>query len=1169
MALTDSTKIDFSFRALINREFTTTAKKFYNEFGANTINMNTSEIWSQDVSSTPATAVNAGVAKQYTDFVLSPLAGYTTSAFYVASGSGWTPGDEVSRGTINLNYLQRNFISDKYGADYAVTLKDGNNTDIYPLDNIDWLFNYQTGILTIQDPGQGAYDYTSLKLSGYQYVGTFLSESSGAGSGFPFAGDAVISGSLLISSSAAEEPALRVSGSTEFVGSLGVQSLDVEGVAASLLDGQVDLTSSIAVTVASKTANHRYPGGSTSAYYFDGIESPYFSFYPGKVYKFDQSDSTNASHRLAFYLDAAKTQAYNTDVDTSAANAGSAGAYTQITTTESTPSILYYQCVNHSLMGNAAHLESSAVSASFATSAISASYVETAQTASYVLGSSVDGAVASATDAAAAASLSAGATGVDLTLSGDLSVAGTASFTNAENLTIKDKYILLASGSAQATDGGIVIEQAADGKGKLFAYDSTNNRWAVTSSFNPATAAGYDPDAYMPLIISGSVIGDIPASYNQEGNMFVDTSNDAWVYTDKWSKIIVSGSVASFSGLTVDGNASVTGTLGLGDIADVSASIAALDADTGGIFVQTGSYFATTNDLQVTGSLVASSLTSSNMISAGGQAINIGTPTDGGYTDGFFDQFTSATSLANAMDEISITFASLVPNKAGILTSTSLTGESTTNGYLPSGLESARWYVGKAAGDVIPFVTDANITLSTADTSTRFRAGTKAQLDAGTTPGGVTGSITHGSDAAVLSIHPLSSGTGTTNSIFVNSLEQFGTNNNINYFWAKANARIVTALSDSGSYKFTISADNGAGTTNERQFWWVGDINEYPTQTVTPGAVTTSATTLKQISGVDYLQAATFSIPFTANNMFNPVYGNSTGASTENVVYQSSYFTNETTGSQAGDIPAHDAQMSLTIDRSLQASLPAVSSTGELSAPTATIVVSKPGKSSVTSNSITLNNTYYVNSWASDPAANLTEYFLGESKRLTAWNTAPGSWNSTAALVDGNLQVLNGRLVGGDDTAAGGTYSSFGTGDQYYWREFAFPGSQANQDINTYAFGQSGFGNNLGAWGSGADIEIIAARPEDLAGGTGVPTIVYDFAVAALTTNGNKSIPDNSGGTATAAVRGLKVGGTLGELSGNCSMGSNTLGASAKLILLIRFSSAQLANKYLTQLSLT
>jgi hypothetical protein len=1083
MALSDNTKIDFSFRALINREFTTTAKKFYNEFGANTINMNTSEIWSQDVSSTPATAVAAGVAKQYTEFILSPLAGYTTSAFYVASGSGWTPGDEVSRGTINLDYLQRNFISDKYGADYAVTLKDGSGTDIYPLDNIDWLFNYQTGILTIQDPGAVAYNYTDMKLSGYQYVGTFLSESSGKGSGFPFAGDAVISGSLLISSSVAEEPALRISGSSELVG-----SLDVQGVAASLLDGQVDVTSSITVTAAAKTANNRYNGqGSGNAYYLDGIESPYIRFFPGKSYIFDYSNAT--SHPLRFYIDdstggVAGTQ-YTTGVSTPAAN------QVQIDVTENTPSILYYMCTSHAYMGNAAHMESSAVSASLAQTA---SYVAGANvdgavaTASYVAGANVDGAVANATNAATASALATNATGDNLTLTGNLSVAGTASFTNAENLTIKDKYILLASGSAGATDGGIVIEQAADGKGKLFAYDSTNNRWAVTSSFDPATAAGYDPDAYMPLIISGSIIADIPASYNQEGNMFVDSSNDSWIYTNGWKKIIVSGSAASFSSLAVDGNADVTGTLSLPNISDVSASIAALESDTGpsGIFVQTGSKFNTTNDLEITGSLIVSG-SDAVPIQASGQSINIGTPVDGTYTDGFFDSFTSNTSLAQAMDEISVTFASLVPNKAGILTGTSLTFGSTTTGLLPSGLESARWYVGKSAGDSISFITDANVTLSTADTSTRFRAGTKVQLDAGTIPGGVTGSITHGSDAAVLSIQALaglsSGGSATTGAIRVFNLAEYGTNNNINYFWAKANAQIITTLADSGSYKFTISADNGAGTTNERQFWWVGDTNEYPDQTVTPGVVTTSATTLKQISGVDYLQAATFSIPFTA--------------------------------------------------------------------------------------SITLNSTYYVNSYATDPAANLTEYFLGESKRLTAWNTSPGSWNSSAALVDGNLQVRNGRLVGGDDTAAGGTYSSFGTGDQYYWREFAFPGSQANQDFTTYAFGQSGFGNNLGAWGSGADIEIIAARPEDLSGGTGVPTIVYDFGVAALTTNGSQSIPDNTGGTATAEVRGLKNGGTLGELSGNCTMGSNALGASAKLILLIRFSSAQLANKYLTQLSLT
>ena len=178
MALSNTTKIDKSFRALINKEFSTTSKKFYEEFGANTINTSTSEVWSQVISSTPATAVNDGVARLYTDFVLSPLQGYANEAFYFVSGSGWTPGDEVNRPLINENLLQRNFISSKYGSSYNVILKDNNSTIIEATDAIDWQFDYMTGILNIQDPGAGTYS-TPYKLTAYQYIGKFASASIG------------------------------------------------------------------------------------------------------------------------------------------------------------------------------------------------------------------------------------------------------------------------------------------------------------------------------------------------------------------------------------------------------------------------------------------------------------------------------------------------------------------------------------------------------------------------------------------------------------------------------------------------------------------------------------------------------------------------------------------------------------------------------------------------------------------------------------------------------------------------------------------------------------------------------------------------------------------------------------------------------------------------------
>ena len=107
------------------------------------------------------------------------------------------------------------------------------------------------------------------------------------------------------------------------------------------------------VTVATKTANHRYIGqGSSSAYVLDDIESPFITLLPGKTYRFDQADGTNSGHPLRFYLEADKTTAYTTNVTTNG-TPGSAGAYTQILVTASTPQVLYYQCSSHAYMGNA------------------------------------------------------------------------------------------------------------------------------------------------------------------------------------------------------------------------------------------------------------------------------------------------------------------------------------------------------------------------------------------------------------------------------------------------------------------------------------------------------------------------------------------------------------------------------------------------------------------------------------------------------------------------------------------------------------------------------------------------------------------------------------------------------------------------------------------------
>ena len=110
------------------------------------------------------------------------------------------------------------------------------------------------------------------------------------------------------------------------------------------------------VKVATKNSFHRYNGsGASNGFTIDAQQAPFLEFIPGQTYKFDQSDSSNSGHPLAFYQEADKTTGYSTGVTTSG-TPGSAGAYTQIVTSDNNPTVLHYQCSNHAYMGNAIQL---------------------------------------------------------------------------------------------------------------------------------------------------------------------------------------------------------------------------------------------------------------------------------------------------------------------------------------------------------------------------------------------------------------------------------------------------------------------------------------------------------------------------------------------------------------------------------------------------------------------------------------------------------------------------------------------------------------------------------------------------------------------------------------------------------------------------------------------
>jgi len=115
----------------------------------------------------------------------------------------------------------------------------------------------------------------------------------------------------------------------------------------------------INVKVVDKTTAHRYFGeGNAKGYTFNDVESPFLTLTPGRTYRFDQSDNSNLTHQLRFYLDAARNIEYLRTPGEIVYNgaAGSSGAYTEIEIFDDTPTLLYYQCVNHGYMGNAVQI---------------------------------------------------------------------------------------------------------------------------------------------------------------------------------------------------------------------------------------------------------------------------------------------------------------------------------------------------------------------------------------------------------------------------------------------------------------------------------------------------------------------------------------------------------------------------------------------------------------------------------------------------------------------------------------------------------------------------------------------------------------------------------------------------------------------------------------------
>jgi hypothetical protein len=130
----------------------------------------------------------------------------------------------------------------------------------------------------------------------------------------------------------------------------------------------------------------------------------------------------------------------------------------------------------------------------------------------------------------------------DLTIEGNLYVNGTTTTINTTELTIEDTFITLASGSANATDAGIVIDRGAFTSGSIaYGFDAGTGTWGyqnnITSTSNLLNLNLAKNSAIAGMVLLESVHGAIDGTniveseFRKAGAMYVANSGDVYIFS--------------------------------------------------------------------------------------------------------------------------------------------------------------------------------------------------------------------------------------------------------------------------------------------------------------------------------------------------------------------------------------------------------------------------------------------------------------------------------------------------------------------------------------------------------------------------------------------------------------------------------------------------------------
>lgn len=150
-------KTDLSFKKIVGRQYTSTAKEWYEEFPVKPFNLNAADIWFDDIPTTPPTSGTSSIEVYNTITLQEDVTVNYEKCWLAEKPVGTRIGD---------------FIPPRYGQGYTVRVYDGSNVEIPTTDGSGWFFDYTIGVLTFDnDPSGYGWDDSVFKLKVYRYVG--------------------------------------------------------------------------------------------------------------------------------------------------------------------------------------------------------------------------------------------------------------------------------------------------------------------------------------------------------------------------------------------------------------------------------------------------------------------------------------------------------------------------------------------------------------------------------------------------------------------------------------------------------------------------------------------------------------------------------------------------------------------------------------------------------------------------------------------------------------------------------------------------------------------------------------------------------------------------------------------------------------------------------------